>query len=783
MSAVLVLAAIAAAPAGASAQVSSEMVKAAVRKGVAHIRLQQRGNGHWSDYGGHSGGMTALCLLAMLNAGVPPEDPDVARGLKAMASVPNQRTYVVSLKAQAFAAAYDAAEPDNPNLNIYYKQVKEAATWLAAAQLNSGMWTYIRRRGGGGAGDNSNTQFALLGIHEAANLRPRGTHEQIRMPEKLWARSRGHFERTQGDDGGWGYTPRNGSYGSMTTAGAASLYICGLRLNVGGRKQFVKGAYPDCGKYTQYAPLAKGLNWLTRNFSVRDNPRRGATYHHYYLYGLERVGAISGRRNFGRHDWYRQGAAHLVATQKPNGRWGRQLHQTAFSVLFLAKGNRPVLIQKVQFNGRWNRNIHDLENLCTFIGDKLGENVTWQTTSLASPVEELMASPILYITGHEFPDFTDAEKDKLGRFVRSGGTLLFEACCGSDKFTEGFRALARELWGEYPLRNISAAGPARHPVWDSYYSYDEHFAHLADRIGNNYGLQGIDAGCRTSVFFSPRALSCLWELQDIAQWSEFAYKLGVNIAAYATGREALANKLETVELPADDEAEKQPAEIPRGAVRIARLIHNGEYNCDPHCMVNLARMLRDKAKVDVFAKARHLRADDKKIFEYPVLFTHGHQSFQLSRQEIENLRLYLQRGGVLVACACCGRRAFDASFREMVRQLYPPGTKDSQDNLIALESLPRDHPILSGKVGVKLGELRYRKMLAEELKQIGVPNWRGTQYPNIEAAVIDGSARIIYSKYDFSCALEGDRPYSCRGYQEEDGKKLALNIFLYAISY
>ena len=775
----LAIGALAARPAVAPAAVTSQMVAAAVQKGLAYIRQRQAAGGGWPDHGGYRGGITALSLLAMLNAGVPPEDADVARGLKAMAAVDNQHTYVVSLKAQVFAAAYASAKAEDPNLDMYYKQVYEAAEWLTKAQVNTGMWTYGK---GGGGGDNSNTQFALLGIHEAANLRARPPHKPIAIPQKLWDQSRKHFENTQSPDGGWGYAGKAQGYGSMTAAGVASLYICGLRLNVGGRKQFINGAYPDCGKYTQNVVLAKGLEWLGKNFSVRENPRKGGSWLHYYLYGLERVGMISGKRTIGEQDWYRQGAEHLVTTQRGDGSWIGPL-ETTFSVLFLAKGNRPVLIQKAQWDGRWNRNVHDLENLTSFIGDKLGQHVAWQTTSLSPPVEELRASPILFITGHEFPKFTDEEKEKLRKFVRSGGTLVFEACCGNDKFAQDFKAFAREVWPEYPLRDISPDGADRHPVWESYYTYDEHFKPMAEMIGGNYGLQGIDVGCRTSVFFSPRALSCLWELQDIPQWSQFTFKLATNIAAYATGRERLATKLEAVELPREEETDDRRAEIPRGAVRIARLIHQGEYNADAYCTVRLAGLLRDKAKVDVVAKARHIAPDDKSIFEYPVVLMTGHQAFKLSEKEIEALRLYLKRGGVLIADACCGRKAFDKSFREMVSRLYPEGTKDSQGKPVALQRLPKDHPIIAGDIGVKLGELRYRPALAEELKRSGVVNWRGTEHPELEAVVIDGRTVIIYSKYDFTCALEGDRPYSCRGYQDEDGKKLALNIFLYAITY
>jgi len=223
-----------------------------------------------------------------------------------------------------------------------------------------------------------------------------------------------------------------------------------------------------------------------------------------------------------------------------------------------------------------------------------------------------------------------------------------------------------------------------------------------------------------------------------------------------------------VELPPAADGAAQPAEVPRGAVRIARLIHNGDYNADPHAMVNLAALLRDEAKVDVVARARHLKADDPKLYEYPVVFMHGHYSFTLSDEEIAALRKYLQRGGFLFADACCGQKAFDASFRELVSKLLPDAP---------LAPLPVDHPIYTGAAGVNLGELHYRPILAGELGA------RGTTHPPLEAVFLDGRCAILYSKYDFSCALEGDRPYSCRGYVDADGRKLALAMVLFGISY
>jgi hypothetical protein len=744
-------------------QVTGQEVRQSVAQGIALLKSQQQGDGHWPAYGGYDGGTTGLATLALINAGLGLEDPAVQKGVDALAKLKNEKTYVVSLKCQVLAAA-------DPKGQKYRKPLQEAVNWLIQAQTKVGMWGYRQAQG---RGDNSNTQFALLGLHEAAKV-------GIEVPEPIWRRSGLHFTNTQLPDGSWGYSYHVGQkrlrnrrlngYGSMTTAALASLYICGQELFVGGRKILVNGAWPSCGKYQQNIVLAKGLEWMTRNFSVKENPGRGQGWLYYYLYGLERVGMISGQRTFGPHDWYRKGAAFLVANQNQRG-WGRVRRRgvpdTAFALLFLAKGNRPVLFQKVKWSGQlnpnaWNRNIHDLENLTRHVSDAFGRPVTWQSASLDLSLEQLRISPILFLAGHEFPQFTDAQKRKIQQFVDSGGTLLAEACCTSARFRVGFEAMAKELWPDYPLRPL----PESHPVFGSFYDLE-----------HQYDLQGIDIGCRTGVFFSPRPLSVLWEMQDLVQndqkLSEFAFRMGTNIAAYATGREQLANKLDEVILPRED-PKRRRAEVPRGAVRIARLYHKGDYNADPKALTELTGLLRDQAGVDVVTRERQLLVTDDTIYEYPVVFMTGHYGFEMSQEEIEALRAYLKRGGFLFADACCGRQDFDKAFRKMVSKLFPEAE---------FKKLDRDHPILTGKVGKRLGRMTYRKILAEEKAKAGDPDPTGTNYPGVYAIVLDGRVVLAYSPYDFSCALEGDNPYSCRGYVDEDGRNLAMNLVLYAITY
>ena len=93
------------------------------------------------------------------------------------------------------------------------------------------------------------------------------------------------------------------------------------------------------------------------NFTVTDNPvvpPAPAMWHYYYLYGLERVGSLTGVRWVGKNDWYRLGADHLIGAQTKDGGWqsaamaGKpadntesEIVQTCFALLFLKRATTP----------------------------------------------------------------------------------------------------------------------------------------------------------------------------------------------------------------------------------------------------------------------------------------------------------------------------------------------------------------------------------------------------------------------------------------------------------
>src|SRR5262249_37069615 len=142
-------------------------------------------------------------------------------------------------------------------------------------------------------------------------------------------------------------------------------------------------------------------------------------------------------------------------------------------------------------------------------------------------LNDLLQAPIIYFNGHRAPKFTDGEKALLKQYVEQGGFIFAEACCGKKDFDEGFRKLARELFPDRPLEPL----PPGHAIWNAFYNVPP----------GAFNLHGIDLGCKTCLVYAPQDMSCYLESNDTSGQKYIkameAFRVGANIAAYATGLE------------------------------------------------------------------------------------------------------------------------------------------------------------------------------------------------------------------------------------------------------
>ena len=746
----------------AAADIDAEQVRSAIDRAVTYLKREQNPRGFWQEYIGYPGGLSALCTLALLNAGVPPEDEHIQAALEALRTIRPSYTYSTALQTMVFCAA----EPQN-DLALIRRNV----LWLEENQVKTGFfaggWAYPSA----GMADNSNSQFAMLALYEAQRA-------GIPVQDKTWQLALEYWSKKQNVDGSWGYIAGHGGTGSMTTAGITSLIIATGALNKGDA-EVVAGHVKCCGTQRHNDAVENALSWLTRNFGVHGNPGRGnAAFVLYYLYGVERVGRMTNRRFIGEHDWYREGADMLVRSQdKLEGFWRGGGHAednplvgTSLSLLFLAKGRRPVLVAKLKHGpfDDWNRHRSDLANLTEYVEKKWKRDLTWQVIDpKQATIDDLLQSPVLFFNGREMPHFTAEEKRNLRDYVDRGGFIFAEACCNGTRFETGFRKLMSEVFPEpeFKMRLLSP----EHPIWYAEEPVDPKFLRP---------LWGIELGCRTSVVFCPKDLSCYWELgktehhrklpKGIQHQVDAANAIGINVLAYATNRE-LKFKYDIFQKP---DAEGTADKDPRGKLQVAKLLHPGGCNAAPGAVTNLMRLASEKLKVRVGLEPQDVDLASEQVFDFPLVFMHGRHNFRLTPQERKHLRTYLDRGGVLFADAICSSRDFAEAFRREIKSLYPERR---------FERIPSSHPMFSREFGGEnLASVSRRQRDARTGGEALKSSVREGE-PYLEGLLIEDRYAVIFSPYDVSCALEHHESLECEGYVRQDAARIALNVLLYAL--
>jgi hypothetical protein len=771
---------------GRGFELTSEMVKNSISRGTSFLATTQNANGSFGAGGLARGaypvGPSALVTLSLLNAGVSPSDRVIVSALKYLRSFHDPGgTYETSLVLMALVAAKDW---DRDKLRI-----ANLAERLEGMQTTrgpfAGMWNYGPGSFGGGTEDNSNTQFAVLGLREAAIA-------GIKIRRKTWELTLKHFVESQNGDGGWGYHIADVSTGSMTCSGIGSLVICEEMLGSTDEDTNPDGSPNCCKKIPRTnAALRRAVDWFARYFAVGVNPGHGGSWVLYYLYGVERAGRLSGQRFFGTHDWYREGASYLIEGQsRLQGSWNAtftsvesdRVVASSFALLFLSKGLAPVLINKLNYSSaqavkadddalpNWNLHPNDARNLTEYISGlpKWPKLLTYQEVELDKvvahgSVKDLLQAPILYISGLEEPKFTEPQVQLLRAYVEQGGFIFAVDNCSGAGFEEGIKSLVSRIYpGDAQLKRL----PPEHPIYRSEFPLDPEGTELL----------GVDFGCRTSFVYAPRDHSCLWD-----KWSPqsvpkrtpafsllvlHAMKVGANVVAYATGREPY-DKLDT---PQDDQV-GTPDRIERGLLQVAKLRHTGDWDAAPRALRNVLIALNRTSGVLASTRQKNLVPSDPQLRRYPLAYIHGRATFDFGPQEIQNLRKYLKNGAVLFSDSCCGSQQFDKSFREMVRQLFP----DKK-----LERIPITHELFSQGIGFDIRRVKRR------IPESGNPNdpldstFREGE-PLLEGIELNGRYCIIYSKYDLSCALERQASVACAGYEHHDAVRIAVNVIRYAL--
>jgi hypothetical protein len=695
---------------GLAQEVSDEAVRKHIDRLVESLIDAQRADGTW-DYGGYPVGMTSLAVYALLHAGLPKDHPAVEKGVKAILRRVDGKVYSESLAI----CALELAGPE-----AYRNRISNAVRFLSSNQASSGGWSYP---GNNRSFDNSNTQFAVLGLAAAERC-------GVPVAAKVKEKALDHWLRCRSQGGGWGYTMGDQSL-SMTCAGIASLQLLGRDHEKPGSA---------CGDYRYDEVIARGLKALVGE--IRSGGIRGMIPS-YTLYALERVGMFLDLKEIDGLDWYRWGASAILSS----GSAGNPANQ-ALELLFLAKGEAQVALAKWRWKGDWNNDHRDLKTWTALAGDALGLKLDWVPAALDDPASPAAKASAIFVSGHGAFSATDEETDFARRFLARNGTLIAEACCGKEAFVESFKEYVRGLFAGSPVQFIPVG--AGHPLCSLTHALaPEDIAALEVRTG-----------CRKRrVLILTRDISCpLTEETRSAGEKARAEKVAVNLLEWAIRARAPRGKLDKVSLSAEGDGAERPEDAegvatPAGASRklrhpFGRLIHRGEWNADPAFYPTLAAALAAREEVPRFDGEIFVRPGSEDLFACPVLFVSGHGDPLLDKAEWMPLRAYLEAGGTIVASSCCGFEEFDAGFRRLLAKVLP---NDRLEEVPAEDELwkapfPREAIPVNGTKGFAA---RHGNALAPLL---GIRR--------------EGRWIVIYSPVDLCCDLEGDLDEDAASYRK-----------------
>ncbi|HEX4589112.1 MAG TPA: hypothetical protein VH120_04240, partial [Gemmataceae bacterium] len=375
-----------------AAAIPEDVINKAIDRGVAALKKMQGPDGSYSA-GKNGSGPTALGALTLLECGVPAGDEPIRKGVKlvrddcpAMNKVYNLSLAILLLdrlgdplddplihvlavrlmEGQTPLGAWTYITPDVPGdevqkLEAMAKQRAEMKTAPAPADRPKPAPDIVERLKRleqrrthpetGAQVDNSNTQFALLGLWVA---RRHGIPSDAAL-----RRAEAYFRATQ-NSGRWGYMPNADVLGDARSANTCSGLL-GLAIGIGIVREGQLKTAPekkDGKPHTIRDPMKDPLVQAAMNFVGSQVAEVAATglaadvnvhRHLYFLWSVERVAMIYSVSHMGGVDWYQAGAAAILQAQQPDGAWASSRGSlipaistdvnTCFALLFLKRAN------------------------------------------------------------------------------------------------------------------------------------------------------------------------------------------------------------------------------------------------------------------------------------------------------------------------------------------------------------------------------------------------------------------------------------------------------------
>jgi hypothetical protein len=747
----------------ASHAATAAQVQAAIEKATKYVYTMEKEN-NWeavpardsraatsSVRGAQWGGLTALSTYALLAAGESPQDPRIAKAVEFLRTADLVGTYAVGLRAQVWLNI-----PKNDLIrDAIAKDAKLLLLSRRTAEPNPGEFGYMNQ-GPSVTTDHSNSQYGVLGLWACSDA-------VEGIPDAFWISADSSWRKSQGVDGSWAYRGRPGDVdtkgkvnpdsATMTAAGIATLFIT--------QDFLFRERGLECSGNIQDKNIDAGLKWMAGHFPLA----LSGAWPFYGLYGVERIGVASGYKYFGDVDWYERGADFLVSHQNAKDgsfppadprNLGAQgsLVNTCFALLFLSRGRAPVMMNKLDYQiatqeANWNERPRDIANLARWVGKETENDLNWQVSTMASPVNDWHDAPILYISGNQALSFTPAEQAKLKAFVEEGGLILGSADCGNRAFADSFRKLGSKLFDSYEFAPIGPTDIIMH---------DEQFN--AAKWRRKPTLLGLYNGARELMLLIPDADPAkAWQMEETTGKEEL-FQLADNLYLYSIDKDEMSVKGDSYIV------EPNKGVKPLHSIDVARIEYEGNWDPEPGGWRRLNAVMHNGDSLDV--KVTPIDPAKASLAGKKIAHLTGTDRFKLPAAAITALQDFIKSGGTLIVDAAGGKTAFTEAAEKNLRAIFGNDADQLKD------PLPPDNALYSK--GGALEEVKYRTFARAVL---GGSN----KSPLLRGITRDGRLVCIYSREDLSVGLVGEPVDGILGYTPATATTLMRKILLLASGY
>jgi hypothetical protein len=193
-----------------------------------------------------------------------------------------------------------------------------------------------------------------------------------------------------------------------------------------------------------------------------------------------------------------------------------------------------------------------------------------------------------------------------------------------------------------------------------------------------------------------------------------------------------------------------------GIVQVANLVYAGTKSS--RCFSDHFLIKAEKETCISTSRRFHaVKLASEAIFDFPLVIMTGEGDFQLSEAERENLRRFVERGGLLLASAGCSSNEWDRAFRREMATIFPKNP---------LHAIDMKHPIFH---------------TAYEINELHTTHG-GSPRPLVGVSIA-GRLGVVYSQDGLN-----DTPHStgcccCGGNELQNAVSINVNILAYALTH